>query len=77
MQQPSDAEEHPWRQTQHSTSSFPQGLSYHLKSMGKHRMVKEVHTFIAITATHGNIVRLIFNHVIIQEYFLIFAASIN
>lgn len=45
-----------------STSSFPQGLSHHVKLMGKHRMAKEVHTFIAVTVTHENILRLIFNH---------------
>lgn len=32
----------------YSTFTFPQGQNHHVKSMGKHRILKEINTFIAV-----------------------------
>lgn len=63
-----------------STFSFPQGQSHHLKSMEKHRILKEVNTFIAVTeiVTSENILVFIFNPLwLFKNIPYIFAALIN
>lgn len=63
-----------------STFSFPQGQSPHLKSMEKHRILKEVNSFIAVTkiVTSENILIFIFNPLqLFKNIPYIFAALIN
>lgn len=63
-----------------SSFSFPQGQSHHLKSMEKHRILKEVNTFNAVTEniTSENILIFIFNPLwLFKNIPYIFAALIN